>query len=345
MELTVLGALLRQTPGLGAWWSVMHLEYTPFAIPYIVSGIITLVMAVVVWKRRSRPGATGLCCFMLAMAEWSLGNAMEMCSVGVEAKTVWSNIEYVGIATMPVAWLAAALGFSGKGEWLRRRNILRLLIIPAVTQVLVWTNGYHGLMRYNIRLDTSGPFSVIVKTYGPWFWIAMVYSYTLLMVGTISVTRMIIGLPGSYKAQARLVVVGVLAPWAANVLYISGSSPIHRLDMTPIAFIISGLAAALGILRYRLLDIHPIAWATMVEGTDDGIVVTDLQDRVLHMNPAAQALTGWSAKAALGGDAADVMGRWPSIAVALAEVTGSTRELALEAGDERDPTNSTSRFC
>jgi len=312
----------------------MHLEYTPYSIPYIVSGIAALVMAVVAWKHRGRPGATALCWLMLATAQWSLGNAVELCSVELETKLLWSNIEYAGITTVPVAWFATALGLSGKEGWLTRRNTLLLLIMPAITQVMVWTSGHHELMRYNIRLDTSGPVALIAKAYGPWFWIWTAYSYTLLATATVRVIRVTIGLPGPYRAQSKLVAVGAIAPWAASVLYISGLSPMHDLDITPIAFLVTGLASALAILRYRLFDIRPIAWSTVIADMDDGIIVTNFEDRIVAINPAAQAFTGWLADRAVAGDAADVIARWPLAARALSELTGSSGESSLEIADE-----------
>ena len=253
--------------------------------------------------------------------------------MGSEAKTMWSNIEYAGITAVPVAWLAGTLSLAGKGEWFTRRNMLLLLVIPVATQVFVWTNGYHGLMRYNVWLDESGPFAVIVKTYGPWFWIWTAYTYALLAIGTISVIRTVVGLPGPYRAQARLVAVGVLAPWAANILYISGLAPVGRPDITPIALVISGLAGTLAILRYRFLDIQPIAWATVIAGMDDGVVVTDDRGRVVAANPAAQALTGCSTRHAVGKDATEVLIRWPRAVQALKDPVGSSRESVMEVGD------------
>jgi PAS domain S-box-containing protein len=271
---------------------------------------------------------------MLATAVWSFGNAMEICSVGLEAKTIWSNIEYAGITAVPVAWLAGTLSLAGKSEWFSRRNVLLLLIIPVATQVFVWTNGYHGLMRHNVWLDESGPFAVIVKTYGPWFWIWTAYTYTLLAIGTISVMRTLVGLPGPYRAQATLVAVGVFAPWAANIVYISGLTPVGRPDITPIALVISGLAGTLAILRYRFLDIQPVAWATVIAGMDDGVVVTDYEGRVAAANPAAQALTGWSGHHAVGRHAAEVMGRWPRAVHALSAAAGRRHEPVMEVDEE-----------
>lgn len=308
----------------------MNFAWTPFAIPYMVSGIVALSATVVAWQHRRRHGAVALCCLMLAAGVWSLGNALEICSVGMEAKILWANVEYIGIATVPVAWLAFSADLVGKNEWLSRRNILLILVIPVITQVIVWTNGYHGLMRHDVGLDANGPVAVIVKTYGPWFWIWTAYAYTLLAIGNINLMRTIVGLPGPYRAHAVLVAVGSLAPWLASILYVSGLSPIPRLDMTPIAFVIAALAGTLAIMRYRLLDIQPIAWASIVAGMDDGVVVIDYLGRVVAANPAAQALTGWSAHNAVGKDVTEVLGCWPNAVRALTEAVGSSSESVME---------------
>ncbi|MEW6229465.1 MAG: histidine kinase N-terminal 7TM domain-containing protein [Bacillota bacterium] len=121
---------------------------------------MSLPVALVAWRRRSVPGAMPLALFMFAMVECSIGNALKMCSVDLAGKTFWADIEYVGIVAVPVTWVAVALEFFGRGEWLTRRNVGLLLVIPAVTVLVIWPNSFHGLMRYDIKLDTSGPFSV-----------------------------------------------------------------------------------------------------------------------------------------------------------------------------------------
>ncbi|MEW6107004.1 MAG: histidine kinase N-terminal 7TM domain-containing protein [Bacillota bacterium] len=93
-----------------------------YALPLVVSGLISLPVALVAWRRRhSVPGAMPLALFMFAMVEWSIGNALEMCRVDLAGKTFRADIEYVGIVAIPVTWIAVALEFSGRGEWLTRR--------------------------------------------------------------------------------------------------------------------------------------------------------------------------------------------------------------------------------
>ncbi len=143
------------------------------------------MVALAAWRRRRMPGATPLLALMLALVGWSVVNVLELGSLELEVKLFWANLEYLGIVIVPVMWLVFALQYTGREKYLTYRNLALLLIIPVITVFLAWTNNLHGLMRYNIRLDTSGPFSVVAKTYGMWFWVNAAYSYGLLLVGTV----------------------------------------------------------------------------------------------------------------------------------------------------------------
>ena len=122
---------------------------------------------------------------MLAAIVWSLGYFLQYSSTTLSTQIFATNIQYVGIVAMPVAWVAFSLHYTGRSRWLTRRNLLLLSMVPAVTVVIVWTNGIDGLMYQGRHLDTSGPFTIISKTYGPWFWVAATYGY-LLMLSAVS---------------------------------------------------------------------------------------------------------------------------------------------------------------
>jgi len=77
-----------------------------------------------------------------------------------------------------------------------------------------------------------------------------------------------------------------------NVAYIFNLIPIYKIDLTPSAFTISGLAIAWGLLRFRLMDIIPIARDVVIENMIGGIIVLDIQNRVVDINPAARRIFG-----------------------------------------------------
>jgi PAS domain S-box-containing protein len=94
-------------------------------------------------------------------------------------------------------------------------------------------------------------------------------------------------------------------------LFTGDRSP--RLDLTPFAFTISGLAVMWGIVRYRLLDIIPVARDIVIQNMNDGVIVLDGHQRILDLNPAAIALVGAQQPSLIGKPAAGALPWWPHL--------------------------------
>ncbi len=291
----------------------MHWQYTPYILPLIITAAISAGTASVVWRRRHVSGSLPLLLMMLAIFDWSLGNVLELASTELSAKLFWVNIEYLGIVMIPVMWLAFAFEYSGREKWLTYRNFALLAIVPFVTLLLVWTNGFHGLVRYNIKLDTSGPFPVVTKIYGLWFWVMVTYSYALYFLGTFTLIRAFFRPPRLYREQIIVLLIGALIPFAGNVLYIFGLSPIARFDITPCAFGLSGLIAAWALFHLRLLDVMPMAREAIIEGMGEGVIVLDVENRIVDLNPAAQHIIGLTASQSIGQPVTQILSDQPNL--------------------------------
>lgn len=61
-----------------------------------------------------------------------------------------------------------------------------------------------------------------------------------------------------------VVLIGVLAPWASNIVYLAGFEPLRHIDLTPVAFTVSGLAFFWGTVRHQMLELIPIARDTVI---------------------------------------------------------------------------------
>jgi PAS domain S-box-containing protein len=70
--------------------------------------------------------------------------------------------------------------------------------------------------------------------------------------------------------------------------------------MTPPAFVISGILLTLGLFRFRILDIVPIARDAVIENINDGVIVLDTQKRILDINCAAQMITACPVSSLIG---------------------------------------------
>ena len=298
----------------------MGWQYNAYVPPLVAAAAVSAALALFVWRRRPAPGTVPFVWLMLAVTEWSLGYALELGSTDLPGKLLWAKVQYLGIVFVPLAWLVFALQYTRRDKWLARRNLIWLSIVPCFTLLLVWTNDVHGLIWSSVKLDNSGSFPMLDLTYGAWWWVNFVYSYLLLLLSTFLLVQVLVRSPHLYRGQAGALLIGALAPWVGNVLYVSGLSPLPCLDLTPFAFTLTGLAVAWGLFHFQLLRIVPVARDAVVESMGDAVIVLDMQDRIADLNPAAQRLLGHAASEIIGQPASHVLSDWPDGSTELAEV-------------------------
>ena len=313
---------------------MLHWQYNSYVLPLVMAAALSATLAFFAWRRRPASGATPLALLMLAVAEWTLAYAWEVGSPNPQTKHLWAQMQYLGIVTVPVAWLAFVFQYTGRGKWLTRRNMAVLVVEPLLILLLVRTNDGHKLIWRDTSLIASGfPLSY---TYGVGAWGNIAYSYLLLLIGTFLLLQALVRSPRVYRRQVVTLLIGALAPWVGNALYISSLNPFPHLDLTPFAFTLTGLLVTWGLFRFRLLDIVPVAREAVVESMSDGVMVLDVQNRIVDLNPAAQRIIGRSVAEAIGQPAAQVWPGRPDLVERYGDVTVAHAEVVLdEEGAQR----------
>jgi len=314
----------------------MLFEYSPYILPLIAAAVISSWVAVYSWSRRSAVSAIALAVMAAAITEWTVGYALEIAGADLATKLFWGKSQYIGIALAPLTWLLFGVIHSNRGRDLTPRTVALLSVIPIITILLAFTTDSNHLIWTEYHIARTNDFSALEVSHGPWFWVHSVYSYVLLMVGTvIIILRSIWRKQGLYRRQAAALLVAVLAPWAGNILYLSGLSPIPNLDLTPFAFTITIVALAWGVLGFQLIDLVPIARSTVVEEMNDGVIVIDSQGRLADINPAAQKMINLSMSQAIGRPAAEVFGQWADLAQKYKNVLDALDEIAVGEGESQ----------
>jgi hypothetical protein len=107
--------------------------------------------------------------------------------------------------------------------------------------------------------------------------------------------------------QTGILIAGLIIPWLAVALTYVPFNPLPGWDLPPMAFSITGVLLLVGMKRFSLLDLVPVARDQVVERMSDGYVVLDAQGRLVDINPAARTLLAAS-EAWIGMRAEDIHG-------------------------------------
>jgi PAS domain S-box-containing protein len=153
-----------------------------------------------------------------------------------------------------------------------------------------WTNDYHHLMWVKVWPVVVGRFHTYAAIHGPFYWLNVAYGHVVTIAGTLVVAWLCVRRTGALRRQSAVILLAALFPWAANICYFAGLTPLPGFDPTPHAFLITGVLVFWSLARLRFLDILPAAREAVVESMHVGVLVLDDSGRVLDANPAAHRL-------------------------------------------------------
>ena len=285
---------------------------TLFTLPLLLTTAFVFLLAISLWLRRNAPGVRPAAVLLIAIATWALGYAYEVFMPTLPEKIFWAKAQYPGVAVVPAAWLLFSLRYTGHLRRISPRLLAALSIEPVLLVALAWTNEYHHLIWQSNRIVTYGHLRLLDNVYGPAFWFHVLYGYALVVVGTYIILRYLLRTRNISRQQAIALVVGAILPWLGNVVYLTNILP-FRLDPTPFAFLLSGIAFYWALVRGRLFDLIPIAREVVIEHLDVGIVVLDPRARVVDMNRGAERLLGVNRDETEGRHIGDVWPHWQEL--------------------------------
>ncbi len=267
----------------------MNFTFNIYAILLLIFGSITITLAYFIFRK----GGNAVRWFSLMMSSnaiWSIAYGFELASSDISQIKTLLNIEYIGIATLPLNWFLFCLQFSGKECWYKKPfNMAALLIVPVITILAVWTNSYHHLHYSSYRMATDTPFPMIDLTPGIWYRIFTLYFYIIMACGCFLLYMKFRKSDQIFRKQNYSLIIAAAIPWLANILYLIGIRPLGYVDVTPFAFIITSFLILIGIYRFKLFDIVPLAREKVLELMRDGFFVLDKDYRIIDYNQSIKA--------------------------------------------------------
>lgn len=276
----------------------------PYVAPVFASALITGMLAVIAWRYPRRPGRRPFILLMLSVTVWSAGYGVGLLTPTRGPRVVLEQVQWLGIAFVPVWWLTFAFEYSGLDRLVTKRTVAGMAAIPAITVLMAFTNHLHGLFWASDRLVIANGVVVMAQEFGPWYLLNLVYGYTLIAIGTLIILRLAFSYDALYMDQSIALTIGALVPFVGNVLSNLGLAPLPGLDLTPFTFAVTGIGFALAMFRYELFGLLPmtrqIGRDMAIADLEDGVIIVDAEGHIVDANQSAWDLVDRSRESVLG---------------------------------------------
>jgi diguanylate cyclase (GGDEF)-like protein/PAS domain S-box-containing protein len=285
---------------------MLRIEHLLIPLVVFITAVVYTALGLYAWRRRPALAIVPFVGVLLASAWWLFASSFELYSLSENAKLFWFRAEIPGMVAAPVFWLMFVVEYTGRREFLARWIRLLLWLVPLQTIVVTMVPALRHLYWPGMDVETIGVVSRVIFTTGPFYWVQIWYSYSLVMVGCALIALEIARSPGLYRSQLILILVSVLLPWLASLAGIFWLNGLGVPDLTPAAFLLTVLFLLWGIGHLELLEITPLSHTAILRSLNDGVIVADARRHVLYLNETVQKMFGLSAARLIGCSLDDV---------------------------------------
>lgn len=276
-----------------------------YVVTLIGSILIPMALAIYAWLRRTTPGALPFVWMMASAAFAALCYLGLAISPNPDVSFFWARLRFLGASAFAVSGTLFLMAYIGRDVWLKPRRLLWLLIIPAISQITIWTNHWHHNFFTNWELEDKGLLSIEMARFGIWYWLHAIYSYGIVAAAIWMLCATYLRSKGVFRQQAARMLLGALL--AILISLPSGLGIMEApLNTLPLGVIIAGLYFTWALFRFGLLDLMPVAHSTIFRSINDAAIVLDSQDRIVEVNPAALRLFGKTEQDLIGQPAGTV---------------------------------------
>ncbi|MDH5720742.1 MAG: ATP-binding protein [Spirochaetia bacterium] len=276
-------------------------QYVYFVYTAPILAVLICFFLLAVWVFRSAQLTGYLAWLMISCIGWLLLNSLEVLAQTEEYTRLFAKITYIFIASTFMSWFFFALNYTKKINLITKYKIAAIYIVPVLGLILVFTNEYHNLFWEKISfIRVENYLGFFAEEYGPFFWFFTIYAYSLIFLGIFIIIRQVYNSFKIYKWQSFWVLTGAALPLLYNIVYTFHLAFYMKKDYTPIVLGFSCIFFSISMLRYRLLDINPIARDILVDTMKNAMLVLDEKNRICDINNAAIELIGIPADKIIG---------------------------------------------
>ncbi|MCX6001174.1 MAG: PAS domain S-box protein [Chloroflexi bacterium] len=199
-------------------------------------------------------------------------------------------------------WLFYIWHYLGPRNWLTWRTCIMFGIMPLIAILALAANNAFGFMWTGVGLDSQNPYLPLEPTYSLIYWACMFYFAVLTLAGSFLIIWNIIRRRYGYRRESIYLLIAAVLPLITAFIEVTGLLSFLKLPvgLTPWAACIGAIILIFNLPQFHLDQVIPVARDVIFERIGDCILVLDMQNRVLDLNPAAEQLTGYRIEDASG---------------------------------------------
>ena len=280
-----------------------------YGVLLLAAGGTSVGLIAYTWRHRSRRGARPLLLTFVGVLIWEFGAVLSVLGRGTPLALLSTQPATLGANLTVVGFVLFAFAYTGRDERVTVRTAVALSVVPTIALVLKTANSLHGTYWTSVVRDGSQLMGYAIE-YGVSFYGYTIYSYALLLVGTLLILDYAVDAASIYRYQTAAILVAVAVPLVSNALLVF---EVVDADLAPVAFAVSGVALWWAIFRAEFLDLAPVGREAVIDDLYDAVFTLDRDHRLVDVNASGRTLFEFADDDLVGEHVDDLLAGYPEI--------------------------------
>jgi len=285
----------------------MYYQAHPYGLVYGVVALIAASLTAVSWSHRQTTGVGWWLFHNLTLVILSIGSMLMWVSTTLFGQLMWMDIAEIGSLLIPIAFLIFCWQITSHGRQFKPWHWFWILPQPAVSIFLLLTNESHHLVFGPPQFWKVRGLAELQRQPGIWHTADSIFLILFFLSGLILLVRSYSEKSLLHRGQMTTILIGGSISLLVAAIQLLMGGNFNGLNLLPMGFTISSLLYSYAITRQGLLELIPIARGNLIESMPDAVIVLDVQERVVDINPAAVQLLNIETKRAIGKHAVNVL--------------------------------------
>lgn len=249
---------------------------------YLFIFLVTVYLAILVYTRKSIPGAKWLAITMLDVAAWNITALFVALVSTIELKEFFVAINCIFIWSSPLFFYLFIFEYIDKKKYINIFSIGLLILMPISVQIILLFPELKNLFYVVEGINQSNGFPIV--KFGWLFWLYCGFVYFTLTFSLVSLFFNRKFLHKIIKTHYRLIILATVVVFITNILYVSQATPLKGIDLTPLGVSLCCIILFYGMYAKGLFFITPINNASVLNKLDELFVIVNKRNQILYVN-------------------------------------------------------------
>jgi len=269
----------------------MIIQFSRYAIPYLVALAITLPFLIIIFRLKSSEDLKITSSLLIGTVIWILGFALETINATLVGKVIFNNLAYAGLVSISVIIFILSAKLAGFERLVKKDIIIAISIIPAADLISYIVNNISALIQNKLTIRPDGILEPAIGggyEIATWIWLG--YSGILILLSLIFLFLVLAGRHKFFRRQAFILLFSVIVVFTLELLNAFKVLPLE-INLAPFALCLAWIIYWLAGYKYLIMgEFVPINYESIIENINDSVIVLNKKNEVNFMNNPVQSL-------------------------------------------------------